>query len=397
MEDSLQELALLARTAGLTVVGTVTQTLEAVNPATYIGAGKLQEVRDFAAIEPHDVVIFDMELSPSQQRNLEEYLDARVLDRTTLILDIFAAHAHTREGVLQVELAQYEYRLPRLTRQWTHLSRQGVGGVGLRGPGETQLETDRRTIRRRIAHLRRQLELVRVQRQQHRRRRRESAISTVAIVGYTNAGKSTLLNRLSGADVLVADQLFATLDPTTRRVQLPGGREVLFTDTVGFIQKLPATLVAAFRATLEEITEADLILHVMDITSSHALGQFRAVMDTLTEIGAAELPVLTAMNKIDHLEDPSVVNQVIGHFPDSIGISALTGAGIDLLLERIEEVLKGDMIDVVVRVPFSAGDIIALFHRFGSIESEKQLADGMEIHGQMPVDLVGRIEPFLQG
>lgn len=396
LQDSLEELALLAKTAGLEVVGTVWQTLEAINPATYIGKGKLQEIRDFAGVEPYDVVVFDVELSPTQQRNLEEALAARVIDRTVLILDIFAAHARTREGALQVELAQYEYRLPRLTRQWTHLSRQGVGGVGLRGPGETQLESDRREIRRRIAHLRRQLEEVRMHREQHRRQRRESAIPTVAIVGYTNAGKSTLLNTLSGAGVLVEDKLFATLDPTTRRVQLPGGREVLFTDTVGFIQKLPATLVAAFRATLEEIKEADLILHVLDITSPVVMGQFRAVIETLNQIGADRIPVITALNKIDKLESPERVNELLRQFPHSIGISALTGQGIDLLLERISQALREQMVDVVVQLPSSAGDIVALFHRFGSIESEVYRADKIEIRGQIPVALVGRIEPFMR-
>jgi len=259
VEDSLAELAQLARTAGIAVVGHMYQRLDAPNPATLIGSGKLEELIEAVRETGANVVIFDDELSPRQQRNLEEALgdEIKVLDRTALILDIFAQHAHTREGALQVELAQYEYRLPRLTRAWTHLARQaggaagrgGIGGGGLRGPGETQLETDRRVIRRRIAHLKRELEQVRTHRELYRRRRRRTGIPVVSIVGYTNAGKSTLLNAISGADVLVENKLFATLDPTTRRVTLPGGTVALFTDTVGFIQKLPPQLVARKAAT----------------------------------------------------------------------------------------------------------------------------------------------------
>jgi GTP-binding protein HflX len=396
LEDSLDELALLAQTAGLCVVGRATQHLETINPATYIGKGKLQELVDLAAITPYDVVLFDVELSPTQQRNLEDSFTARVLDRTALILDIFAAHARTREGALQVELAQYEYRLPRLTRQWTHLSRQGVGGVGLRGPGETQLESDRREIRRRIAHLRRDLEEVRAQRELHRQRRREAAVSTVAIVGYTNAGKSTLLNALSGAGVLVEDKLFATLDPTTRRVQLAGGREVLFTDTVGFIQKLPTTLVSAFHATLEEIIEADLLVHVIDITSPVVAGQCRAVADTLKEIGADHIPMVTALNKIDRLDSPERVSELLAQFPNSVGISALTGQGIDQLIQRVSDALAEQMVDVVARLPYSAGDLIALIHRYGAIHSEEQRADSVIIRGQVPPNLIGALERFLE-
>jgi len=394
LDDSLEELALLARTAGLHVIGKVTQAVSPVHPATYIGKGKLEEVRDLLAQEPFDVLLFDVELSPTQQRNLEEAIDVRVLDRTALILDIFASHARTREGILQVELAQYEYRLPRLTRQWTHLSRQGVGGVGLRGPGETQLESDRRDINRRIALLRRQIEEVREHREQYRRRRRESAVSTVALVGYTNAGKSTLLNALTGADVLVADKLFATLDPTTRRVELAGGREVLVTDTVGFIQKLPTMLVSAFRATLEEILVADVMVHVVDITSRTVLGQSWAVGETLKQIGADQIPIITALNKIDLLESPERVSAMLASFPNSVGISARTGQGIDLLLERISQVLKEQMLDVVVRLPFSAGDLIALFHRVGSIDQEKPVAGGVEIRGQVPPYAMGRLEKY---
>ncbi|MGC9335344.1 MAG: GTPase HflX, partial [Anaerolineae bacterium] len=295
LEDSLMELGQLARTAGLDVVGQTWQRLDQYNPATLIGSGKVKELVDLRDDLGCNVVIFDEELSPRQLRNLEEALgeEVKILDRTSLILDIFAQHARTREGQLQVELAQYQYRLPRLTRAWTHLARQagggtargGTGGVGLRGPGETQLEVDRRLISRRIAQIEGELEQVRRHRALHRRQRKRLDLPVVAIVGYTNAGKSTLLNALSGADVLVEDKLFATLDPTTRRVALPSGREILFSDTVGFIQKLPTQLIAAFRATLEEINEADLVVHVVDITHPQARDQSDAVVETLEAIG----------------------------------------------------------------------------------------------------------------
>jgi GTP-binding protein HflX len=339
IEDSLNELAQLARTAGVEVVGQTYQKLEAVNPAYYIGKGKVEEIRMLKDDLSFNVVIFDDELYPRQQRNLEDKLGVSILDRTGLILDIFAKHAHTREGALQVELAQYEYRLPRLTRLWTHLSRQAVGGVGLRGPGEKQLEVDRRRIRERITRLRRELQQVRRHRELHRRRRRKAAIPIVAIVGYTNAGKSTLLNAVSGANVLVEDKLFATLDPTTRRVKLPGGRVALFTDTVGFIQKLPPQLIAAFRATLEEVLEADLLLHIVDITNPLALEQSRVVEETLEELGAADKPVVVALNKIDLLPDPERIQEMLKGFRNSLAISAKEGIGLRELLSRISSIL----------------------------------------------------------
>lgn len=291
LDDSLRELALLADTAGLEVVGQTTQRLDTPNSKTFIGPGKVEEVQALASELSAEIILFDEELSPRHLRELEKIFDEsiRVIDRTALILDIFAQHANTREGALQVELAQYEYRLPRLTRAWTHLARQAgggggragsVGGVGLRGPGETQLEVDRRDIRTRISNLKKQLEKVRTHRQHYRARRKRSRIPVVALVGYTNAGKSTLINQLAGANVYVANKLFATLDPTTRRVELPGGQLALFTDTVGFIQKLPTSLIAAFRATLEEIAEADLLIHVVDITHPNAKAQASAVHQT---------------------------------------------------------------------------------------------------------------------
>lgn len=311
LEDSLTELALLAKTAGVMVVGTVTQRLASPNPATFIGSGKLEELQAFALEKGASVVIFDDELSPRQQRELEKVLgeQIKVLDRTALILDIFARHAQTREGAVQVELAQYEYRLPRLTRAWTHLARQSggraggaSGGVGVRGPGETQLEVDRREISRRIAFLKRQLEEIRKQRSLHRHHRRQSGSPIIALVGYTNAGKSTLLNALSNANVLAANQLFATLDPTTRRADLPSGQAVMFTDTVGFIQKLPTMLVASFRATLEEVTEANVLLHVVDLSHPNMDEQVAAVEEVLEELEAGDKLVVTALNKVDRVD-----------------------------------------------------------------------------------------------
>ena len=404
VEDSLAELAQLARTAGIAVVGHMYQRLDAPNPATLIGSGKLEELIEAVRETGANVVIFDDELSPRQQRNLEEALgdEIKVLDRTALILDIFAQHAHTREGALQVELAQYEYRLPRLTRAWTHLARQaggaagrgGIGGVGLRGPGETQLETDRRVIRRRIAHLKRELEQVRTHRELYRRRRRRTGIPVVSIVGYTNAGKSTLLNAISGADVLVENKLFATLDPTTRRVTLPGGTVALFTDTVGFIQKLPPQLVAAFRATLEEILEADLLLHVVDISHPRALAQARTVEDTLRELGATDRPVVIALNKMDRLGNPREVNSLLAEFPNSLTISALKGIGLEALLERVEEVLLSRMAHIEVCVPYQRGELVQIFHERGIVEHEEHTSSGTLLRGWIPRELAGRFREF---
>ena len=405
LEDSLNELDLLANTAGLLVVGQATQKLDAPNSATFIGPGKVEEVKALVEETQAEVILFDEELSPRHLRELEKILGdkVRILDRTALILDIFAQHAGTREGALQVELAQYEYRLPRLTRAWTHLARQAgggggrsgaVGGVGLRGPGETQLEVDRRDIRRRISHLKQELEKVRTHRQQYRARRKRSQIPVVALVGYTNAGKSTLLNHLANAEVYVADQLFATLDPTTRRVELPGGNLALFTDTVGFIQKLPTALVAAFRATLEEITEADLLLHVVDITHANAQAQAESVHQTLEEIGAAHIPVLTALNKIDRLGDPEKARSSLENYSRSVAISALKGIGITELLSAVNDLLYETFTKVVVRLPFTEGGLIALFHEQGQVERVEQQHGGVLIHGRLPGRLLARYQAY---
>jgi GTP-binding protein HflX len=344
-ESSLEELALLADTAGARVVGQTTQRLEHPNPATYVGKGKVQEIVSERTSLGYSTVIFDDELTPSQQRNLESELDVKVLDRTALILDIFAQHARTREGRLQVELAQHQYILPRLRGQWSHLERL-EGRIGTRGPGETQLETDRRLIRDKVSRLKREIERVRMQRAQHRRQRAKQGIPVVSLVGYTNAGKSTLMRALSGADVLVQDQLFATLDPVTRRVRLPLGGFALVTDTVGFIQKLPTQLVAAFRATLEELEEATLLLHVVDITHPEAEEQVHTVEATLKELGLANRPRVTALNKVDFVVDGNT-EQGIGNrgiavpawAREGVPVSAAKEWGLDELRVRMEVAL----------------------------------------------------------
>ena len=396
LEDSLDELAALADTAGLVVVGEVVQHMEQIHPATFVGRGKVEELRDLQAQLYYDLLVFDDELSPRQIRNLEDALDVTVLDRTALILDIFAKHARTREGALQVELAQYEYRLPRLTRRWTHLSRQTVGGVGLRGPGETQLEVDRREIRRRMAQLHNELEKVRSHRLLYRTQRKREGLPIVAIVGYTNAGKSTLLNALTNAHVIAEDKLFATLDPTTRRLRLPSGTEVLLTDTVGFIQKLPTSLVAAFRATLEEIEDADLLLHVVDITHPNAIQQAQTVNEVLRELHIADRPTLVAFNKIDLLPDPTMAAEAAACYPHGVAISAARGLGLEQLLARIELALAETMIHIQVDIPYRESALVALFHKHGIVEKENYDAAGTHMKGYVPRHLVASYQPYMR-
>ncbi len=350
-QDSLDELARLAASVGVEVVGRMVQVLPAPTRGLYIGTGKLEELLAMREVTGYDVVIFDDELSPLQQRNLENALKVKVIDRVALILDVFGRRAHTREGQLQVELAQHQYLAPRLAGQWSHLERLG-GGIGTRGPGESQLETDRRLIQRRIHQLQQRLEKVRRQRELYRQHRRRSGIPQVALVGYTNAGKSTLLNALSGAGVLSEDRLFSTLDPTTRRVVLPGRTTVLLSDTVGFIRKLPPTIISAFRATLEELQEASLLLHLVDLTSHNAAEECTTVEAILRQLNLERKPRLTVLNKIDLLLDPAhpwtekeairfVAASTAPEQVDAVLISASRGWGLRHLCQRIEELVAG--------------------------------------------------------
>jgi GTP-binding protein HflX len=400
--DSLVELAALAKTAGAQVVGSATQRLEHPDPTTYLGKGRIAAVADECKRLAASLIIADDELAPGQQRALEDLMEFDVIDRTALILDIFAQHARTREGQLQVELAQYEYRLPRLIGRRRNLSRLGggsrgatggVGGaIGARGPGETKLEIDRRLVRARIAELRHAIEEVREQRSRQRSQRLAQALPVVAVVGYTNAGKSTLFNALTSASVLVEDQLFATLDPTTRHLVLPSHQEILLTDTVGFIQKLPTQLIAAFRATLEEVSEADVLLEVVDITHDNAVEQSETVNQVLGELNAENKPRVTALNKIDRLADPSEVDLTL--FPNAVAISALTGAGFDRLLEMIGRVVAATMDLVRVVIPFDRSDLVEQFHRRGRVRREEFIETGTLIHGFLPTALRGLYQPF---
>ncbi|MCE7938985.1 GTPase HflX [bacterium] len=435
LASSLDELEALADTAGLAVVGRTTQQLGTPHGGTLIGSGKVEETKLAAHDAGAEVVLFDHELTPRQQRNLENALELKVIDRTALILDVFAQHARTREGMLQVELAQYEYRLPRLTRMWTHLARQSggraggaTGGVGVRGPGETQLEIDRREIGRRITSLKDEIESLRQQRRQTRQRRRRAGLPVVALVGYTNAGKSTLLNALTGAGVLAADQLFATLDPTTRRVALPSGRPALFTDTVGFIQKLPTQLVAAFRATLEEIAEADLLVHVVDVTHPDVIRQIQTVERVLRELGMTDPPMVVAANKVDRLPpggeegagEARAVDGVAGRrggdaaplpahpvfdvlaelrvaaYPDLVPISARQKAGLDDLLDAIDAALEQQLVPVTLVLPYQAGKVLDLVHTHGVVDLEVHGEAGTRLKARVPAYLLGEIEAYVQ-
>ncbi len=396
--QSLDELAQLADTAGLQVIGMADQNVDRIDPKTFIGSGKVEEIKLEIAEYERITVIFDDELSPRHQRELENAFgeNVKVLDRSALIIDIFGQHAHTREGRLQIELAQYEYLLPRLTRQWTHLERQagggamraGTGGVGLRGPGESQLEVDRREIARIIARLKRDLNQVRAHRGRHRNQRDKTGIPVVSMVGYTNAGKSSLMKRLTNADIYIADQLFATLDPTTRKITLPTNKEILMTDTVGFIQKLPTTLVAAFRATLEEVNMADIILLVVDSAHPLALQHIEAVEDTLAEIDVPRLPHILVLNKCDLWDNPHEAQrfQDLG-YDHIVTVSAHTGEGLGDLLQTISDVLLESMVAFDAHFTFAQGDIVSQIHRQGIVEEEQYDAEGVQLRGHMPTAL----------
>jgi GTP-binding protein HflX len=430
-EESLEELAQLSRTAGLAVAGRRRQRLAEANPYTYVGKGKLAELALEARAAGAGILLFDDELTPAQARNIERELGdgLQVLDRTALILNVFAQHARSREGQLQVELAQYTYLQPRLAGMWQHLLRQQAGGrtaggygVGLRGPGETQLETDRRRIRARIDSLRRQLEEVRRSRAVHYRRRRRRELFTAVLVGYTNAGKSSLLNALcrrqgvgseEGGPPLayVADQLFATLDPTTRRLRLPSGSQVLLTDTVGFIRKLPTQLVAAFRATLEGIEEADLLVHVADATHPLARAQVDTVRQVLSELGVAEKPALLVWNKIDAVEalegpwlaamgstDPALVGTPPVHPPPGamtgLSVSALTGQGLPRLLEAVEQAARRLLVPVRVELPYEQSALASRVFEQGSVDWFEHGEGGTRLAALVPPALAAALEPF---
>jgi len=394
-EESMAEFRELAASAGAEVVGEVVQRRDKLDPATLIGRGKLEEIHGAVAGSQADVVLFDHDLSPSQQRNIERELDARVIDRTQLILDIFARHARTREGQLQVELAQLEYLLPRLAGRGVEMSQLG-GGIGTRGPGETQLETDRRKIYRRMRHVQQQLENVRRIRAQQRQRRESVPVETVALVGYTNAGKSTLFNALTNAGVLASSRMFATLDPTLRSIALPSKRKVLLSDTVGFIRNLPHTLVTSFRATLEEVQRASLVLHVSDATSASAGEQQEQVEKVLAELEVQDKPTIRVLNKIDLVS--SKERESLPNGENVVQVSAIRGDGLENLLERMDAILTADPVSrVQVSIPQSEGKLLAMVEARGKILNREYKKDRVKLTVEGPESLLRRIEPFRIG
>ncbi|MDP4804429.1 MAG: GTPase HflX [Candidatus Nanopelagicales bacterium] len=397
-ERSLRELALLAETAGSEVLDGVIQRRDAPDPATYLGSGKAAELRQIVVATGADTVICDGELTPGQLRKLEEIVKVKVVDRTWLILDIFAQHAKSREGKAQVSLAQMQYLLPRLRGWGESLSRQAggraggaSGGVGTRGPGETKIETDRRRIRASMSKLRRELKEMEKSRKTQRSSRRSSGIPSVAIAGYTNAGKSSLLNQLTNAGVLVEDALFATLDPTVRKATTPSGRELTFTDTVGFVRHLPHQLIEAFRSTLEEVKDADLIVHVVDGSDEDPTGQINAVREVLNEIGAHDVPEMIVINKAD-IADVHDLTALSRNEPDSLIVSAKTGMGIAELITAIEERLPHPFVSVDVLIPFTRGDLISRVHRQGEVISVEHSENGTHLIALAPQELATELE-----
>ncbi|WP_412539780.1 GTPase HflX [Longispora sp. K20-0274] len=401
-DNSMIELAALAETAGSEVLEGLVQRRRAIDPATFIGRGKVDELKDAVVSTGADTVICDGELSPSQLRNLEERLNVKVVDRTALILDIFAQHAKSKEGKAQVELAQLQYLVPRLRGWGMTLSRQAGGsgsgaggGVGLRGPGETKLEIDRRRINTRIAKLRREIKAMRIIRDTKRASRARNEVPGVAIAGYTNAGKSSLLNRLTGAGVLVENALFATLDPTTRRARAADGREYTLSDTVGFVRHLPHQIVEAFRSTLEEVAGADLVLHVVDGAHPNPAEQVRAVREVLADVDADRVPELLVVNKID-MADPETLLMIKRDWPGVMFVSAHTGEGIDELRAAIEERLPRPAIELRAVVPYDRGDLVDRVHRLGEVLSTEHGEGGTLVHVRVPRGLAAELQPYVQ-
>ncbi len=392
-DDSMTELAELVETAGAEVVGMTVQGRANIHPGTYVGSGKLQEIRHMISDLQADGIVCDDELSPAQLRNMEKELDCKVIDRTLVILDIFAARASTSEGKIQVELAQLRYRLSRLTGLGTSLSRLG-GGIGTRGPGEKKLEMDRRLIKTRISQLKRELEEVRQRREVNRGQRSRSHTKVAAIVGYTNAGKSTLLNRLTGANVLEEDKLFATLDPTTRNLKLDGGQEILLTDTVGFIRKLPHHLIEAFRSTLEEAKYADLIIHVVDVANPQREKQMQIVYETLQNLGVAGKKVITLFNKQDKLQMEEVVKDFKADY--TLKISAVTGSGLEQVKEVLEEVLREDKQFLEGTFPYDVGGQISAIRKYGELIEEEYRENGIYVRAFVPVEMYQNLSGNLQ-
>jgi GTP-binding protein HflX len=401
-ENSLRELAALADTAGSVVLDGVIQRRDHPDPGTFLGSGKAEDLRALVAAGGADTVIADGELSPSQRRGLEDVVKVKVIDRTALILDIFAQHAQSKEGKAQVELAQYEYLLPRLRGWGESMSRQAGGrvaggaGIGSRGPGETKIELDRRRIRTRMARLRRQIAAMKTARETKRDSRRRNAVPSVAIAGYTNSGKSSLLNRLTGAGVLVEDALFATLDPTVRRALTPDGREFTLTDTVGFVRQLPHQLVEAFRSTLEEVADADLVLHVVDGSHPDPEGQLAAVREVLAEVGAQRVPEVVVVNKVD-VADPGVVERLLRREPHAVAVSAGTGEGLDRLVEVVAEVLPRPDVELLLLLPYERGDLVSRVHDQGDVLAEEHLPEGTRLHARVHPALAGELAPFAVG
>ena len=391
-EELLSELTELVENLGLEVARTNLVKLRSPSPALLLGKGKAQELAALAKADAADVIVFDAALSPGQQRNWEEIAGVAVIDRQEVILEVFADRAHTREAVLQVALARMEYSLPRLTRAWTHLSRQrGKGAMG--GEGETQLEQDRRVVRDRIAHLKSELAAVVRHRGVQRTRRVRVPLPTASIVGYTNAGKSSLLNRLTGADVLVENKLFATLDPTTRQLVLPGNQKLLLTDTVGFIRRLPHGLVDAFKATLEEVLVADFLIHVVDITNPHFEKHRATTLSVLAELGAGEKPILNVFNKVD-LADESELRAARHAVPDALLVSARTGKGIAALEDRCREMTANGDRTTKLLIPLDRYDLVARMHELGHIQSKEHLEDGVLISGRFPPSQLAALEAY---